>query len=322
MISGERKGEFVPDIKTILCPVDFSAFSRDALAHGAQIAKWFDSQLIVFYVYPPPFAPPPVLFSGLPGPIPVEPFPPLTTSPEQTQSDVIAELTKFVATVDTTGVQVRIVAQPGSPVRDILDQAKAVNSDLIVLGTHGHTGFDRLVLGSVTEKVLRKATCAVLTVPPPVTEPPPDPVQLFKRILCPMDFSEASLKALEYALSLAKEADAELLLMHVIEGLPEAPDWQLPGSPSVTEYLRLSEERALARLRAAIPEDAHAWSRPETLIATGKPYEAILRVAAERDMRLIVMGVHGRNPIDRLFFGSTTNHVVRAATCPVLTLKS
>ena len=71
MISGERKGEFVPDIKTILCPVDFSAFSRDALAHGAQIAKWFDSQLIVFYVYPPPFAPQRVLYRGLTGTIPV-----------------------------------------------------------------------------------------------------------------------------------------------------------------------------------------------------------------------------------------------------------
>ena len=310
------------EINTILCPVDFSAFSRHALAHGVQIAKWFNSHLIVFYVYPPPLPPPPVLYSGLPGPIPVEPFPPLTTSPEQTQSDVIAELTKFAASVDTTGVQVRIVAQPGSPVRDILDQARAVNSDLVVLGTHGHTGFDRFVLGSVTEKILRKAPCAVLTVPPPVSAPPAEPVQLFKRILCPMDFSDASLKALEYALSLAREADAELLLMHVIQGLPDAPDWQLPAGPSVAEYLRLSEEHALKRLRSAVPEDAQAWCRPETLTSTGKPYEEILRVAAERDARLIVMGVHGRNPIDRFFFGSTTNHVVRAATCPVLTLRS
>ncbi|RPI54198.1 MAG: universal stress protein [Acidobacteria bacterium] len=309
------------EIKTILCPVDFSAFSRHALQHAAQLAKWFNSQLIVFYVYAPPVSPPPVLFGGLPGPIPPQPFPPLTASPEQTQAEVTAQLTKFAATVDLTGMQVRIKALPGSPVRDILDEAKTVASDLIVLGTHGHTGFDRLVLGSVTEKVLRKATCAVLTVPPPVSTPPADPVQLFKRILCPMDFSDASLKALEHALSLAKEADAELLLMHVIEGLPEAPDWQQPAGPAVAEYLRLSEEHALARLRAAVPADAQAWCRPETLVLTGKPYEVILRLVAERDVRLVVMGVHGRNPIDRFFFGSTTNHVVRAATCPVLTLK-
>jgi len=309
-------------IKTILCPVDFSAFSRHALAHAAQLAKWFNASLIVFYVYPPPVAPPPILFSGLPGPMPIEPFPPLTTSPEQTQADVIAELTKFVAGVDTTGVEVRLRAQPGSPVRDILEEAKAANSDLIVLGTHGHTGFDRLVLGSVTEKILRKASCAVLTVPPPVTEAPVDPLQLFKRILCPTDFSETSLKALEYAFALAREADAELLLMHVIEGLPDAPHWQQPPGPAVVEYLRLSEQDALARIRAAVPEDAHTWCRPETLLATGKPYEEILRVVSERNVHLIVMGVHGRNPIDRLFFGSTTAHVVRAAACPVLTLKA
>lgn len=310
------------EIRTILCAVDFSAFSRHALEHAAQLAKWFGSRLVVFYVYPPPAPPPPVLYSNLPGPFASEPFPPLTASPEQTLADMTAELTKFAAGVDMTGVQVRIHAQPGSPVRDILDEAGAVNSDLIVLGTHGHTGFDRWVLGSVTDKVLRKATCAVLTVPPPVGEPPADPLQMFKRILCPMDFSDASLKALEYALSLAKEADAELLLMHVIEGLPDAPDWQQPAGPAVAEYLRLSEAHGLERLRAAVPADARAWCRPETLVATGKPYEAILRVAAERGARLVVMGVHGRNPIDRLFFGSTTAHVVRAATCPVLTLRA
>jgi nucleotide-binding universal stress UspA family protein len=311
----------MPEIRTILCPVDFSAFSRDALEHAAQVAKWFGSHLIVFYVYPPPIAPPPVLYSGLPGPIPVEPFPPLTQSPEQTQIEVTAQLTTFVASVDTTGVQVRIRTQPGSPARDILEEAKTVESDLIVLGTHGHTGFDRLVLGSVAEKVLRKASCAVMTVPPPVGSPPADPLQLFKRILCPIDFSSASLEALEYALSLAKEADAELLLLHVIEGLPDAPDWQLPAGVAVDEYLRLSDERALARLRAAVPDDAQAWCKPEALTMTGKSYDAILRLVAEREVRLVVMGVHGRNPIDRLFFGSTTAHVIRAASCPVLTLK-
>ncbi len=309
------------EIKTILCPVDFSAFSRHALEHAAQLAKWFGSQLVVFYVYAPPAPPPPVFYGGVPGPTP-EPFPPLTASPEQTQADMTAELTKFTSSVDLTGVQVRVRAQPGSPVRDILDEARAVESDLIVLGTHGHTGFDRLVLGSVTDKVLRKATCAVLTVPPPVTSPPADPLQMFKRILCPMDFSDASLKALEYALSLAKEADAELLLMHVIEGLPDAPDWQERSGPAVSEYLRMSKEHGLARLKAAVPEDAQTWCKPETLLATGKPYDAILRTIAERGVRLVVMGIHGRNPVDRFFFGSTTTHVVRAATCPVLTLRA
>ncbi len=79
---------------------------------------------------------------------------------------------------------------------------------------------------------------------------------MFKRILCPMDFSDSSLKALEYALALAKEADAELLLMHVIEGLADVQHWQQPLNPSILEYLRFSEQNALTRLRAVIPADA------------------------------------------------------------------
>jgi nucleotide-binding universal stress UspA family protein len=262
-----------------------------------------------------------MLFSGMPGPVPMAPFPALTVSPEQTRDEMTAELTKFAASVDTSGVEVRLQAKAGDAVRVILDEAKAPPSDLIVLGTHGHTGFDRWVLGSVTEKILRKAWCPVLAVPPPAIEPPSDTLQLFKRILCAVDFSDASLKALEYALALAKEADAELMLMHVVEGLPNLPHWEQPTNPSILEYLRLSEEHALSRLRSVIPPDARTWCRPQELIMTGKPYEEILRVSREQDVHLIVIGVHGRNPVDLMFFGSTTNHVIRTATCPVLTLR-
>jgi nucleotide-binding universal stress UspA family protein len=310
------------DIKHVLCPVDFSAFSRHALEHAVQLARWFKSTLTVLYVYPHPAAPPPGLFGGLPGPLPIEPFPPLTVSPERTREEMTAELTKFVSQIDTAGVIVCHDARAGSPVGTILDVATEVESDLTVLGTHGHSGFDRWMLGSVTEKILRKARCPVLTVPPPVTEPPTDVLRLFKRILCPVDFSETSLKALEYALALAKEADAEVLLMHVIEGLADLEHWQQPTSSAIVEYLRLSEQQALTSLRTVVPKEAYTWCRPHELLVTGKPYEVILRTAQEQDVHLIVMGVHGRNPIDLMFFGSTTNHVVRAAACPVLTLRA
>jgi nucleotide-binding universal stress UspA family protein len=308
-------------IKHILCPVDFSAFSHHALQHALRLARWFESTLTVLYVHPPPAPPPPMLFGGLPGPLPSEPYPALTVSPEKVREDMIAELTKFAATVDASGVQLRIDARTGSTVRGILEQAAAQHSDLIVMGTHGHGGFDRWMLGSVTERILRKASCPVLTVPPRVAEPTSDAVTMLKRILCPMDFSDSSLKALEYALSLAKEADAELLLMHVIEGLADVKHWHQPTNPSIVEYLQLSERNALARLREVVPKDASTWCTPKVLLMTGKPYEEILRVARDEDVHLIVMGVYGRNPIDLMFFGSTTNHVVRAATCPVLTLK-
>ena len=309
-------------IKHILCPVDFSACSHHALQHALQLAHWFESTLTVLYVYPPPAAPPPMLFGGLPGPLPSEPYPALTVSPERMREDMIAELTKFTATVDASGVQLRIDARTGSTVRGILEEAAAQHSDLIVMGTHGHGGFDRWMLGSVTEKILRKASCPVLTVPPPVGEPTGDAVTMLKRILCPMDFSDSSLKALEYALSLAKEADAELLLMHVIEGLADVKHWQQPTNPCDRRISPTQRSRTpwhgCAR---SCPRDASTWCTPKELLLTGKPYQEILRVVRDEDVHLIVMGVHGRNPFDLMFFGSTTNHVVRAATCPVLTLK-
>lgn len=308
-------------IKHILCPVDFSAFSRHALQHAVQLARWFESTLTVVYVYSSPAAPPPVLFGGMPGPLPSEPYPALTVSPEQAHKEVTAQLAQFAATVDTNGIQLRLDARTGTPVRGILHAAAAQHSDLIVVGAHGHGGFDRWMLGSVTEKILRRSPCPVLTVPPPVGEPTGDAVTMLKRILCPIDFSDSSLKALEYALSLAKEADADLLLMHVIEGLADVKHWQQPTNPSVLEYLRLSEQNALTRLREVVPKDAHTWCTPRQLLMTGKPYEEILRTARDEDVHVIVMGVYGRNPIDLMFFGSTANQVVRAASCPVLTLK-
>jgi nucleotide-binding universal stress UspA family protein len=303
--------------------VDFSDHSRHALAYGIQLARWFESSVTVLYMYPPPIAPPPMLFGGLPGPIPpVQAYRPETVSPDRTYEDVHARLEQFTSAFDTAGIALNVAAHEGAPTQGILEMAARIPSDLIVLGTHGHSGFEHLVLGSVTEKVLRKAPCPVLTVPPQVAETPREAQQMFQRILCAIDFSEASLKAFEYALSLAKETNAELLLLYVIEGVPDAPDWQQPTGPAVMEYVTLSEVEALKRFRALLPHDAETWCRPHTILGTGKPYREVLRVAREQDAHLIVMGVHGRAAVDRLFFGSTTNQVVRTATCPVLTLRA
>lgn len=306
------------EIKNILCPVDFSSFSRHALAHAVLIAQWYDATLTVFHAYAA--GPPPMLFGGNLGPVPVEPIPVPPPAHEIRQA-TIGDMKHFADFVRPAGAQMRFEARPGGAVQAILDEAKSLPADFIVLGTHGRGGLDRLVIGSVAEKVLRKAACPVLTVPPPVSAPAADALGLFKRILCPIDYSESSLKALSYGVSLAQEADAQLLLLHVMEGTPDSAYWQQPN-PFIVEYLRVSEKEALARLRAVVPEEASTWCQPEGLLGTGKPYREILRVAQERDVHLIVMGVHGRNPLDLMFLGSTTNHVVRAATCPVLTLRS
>jgi nucleotide-binding universal stress UspA family protein len=216
------------------------------------------------------------------------------------------------------------VAQ-GHAVIEILARADAMPADLLVLGTHGRSGFERLALGSVTEKVLRKTTRPVLTVPRGLGDVIPAPPILFTRIVCAVDFSECSMHALNYAMSLAQQADAHLTVLHVLE-LPldmphEAHETIAAGPRDLREYIALAEEDRRARLKDAIPDSVRAYCVVDTVLATGKPYREILRVAAETKSDLIVIGIHGRGVADLLFFGSTTQHVVRQASCPVLTLR-
>jgi universal stress protein A len=82
------------------------------------------------------------------------------------------------------------------------------------------------------------------------------------------------------------------------------------------------ERERSEKLAYAVPESARAFCRVETTMASGTPYREILRIARDRRSELIVLGIHGRNAADLLFFGSTANHVVRRAVCPVLTIRS
>jgi nucleotide-binding universal stress UspA family protein len=185
------------------------------------------------------------------------------------------------------------------------------------MGTHGRSGFERLLLGSVTEKVLRSTHVPVLAVPPPVEQPQS---VLYKTILCPIEFSSASTRALEYALSLAEETDARLMLLHVIEGADQ-PSLVEMGHLNVRDYYRYLEEDAMARLKAAVPDEARVWCKPDERVVTGKAYRKILEIAAGEGVDLIVMGVHGKGALHVRLFGSTTHHMIREACCPVLTLR-
>jgi nucleotide-binding universal stress UspA family protein len=212
----------------------------------------------------------------------------------------------------------------GNPATEILAKADSGASDLLVLGTHGLSGFDRLMLGSVTEKVLRKATCPVLTVPSHARDVVPLSPRIFHRILCANDLSDCSLHAMRYALSLAQESDAHLTMLNVLE-LPPGTTEVLEAEPVSTrglrEYVDAAEEGRRQALAKSVPESARDYCTIETLLAEGKPYREILRVATEHESDLIVMGVRGRGSADLLLFGSTVQHVVRQASCPVLTLR-
>jgi nucleotide-binding universal stress UspA family protein len=163
-----------------------------------------------------------------------------------------------------------------------------------------------------------------MTVPKGLPDAVPAGPVLYKSILCPVDFSESSLKALTYATSMAEQAHGHLTVLHVDER-----DFERADSTDGVAYDagmtvgQLLEARAQASRRRLedVTRDASTNCIVDTLLTNGTPWREVLRVAAERRSDLIVMGVQGRGVADLLFFGSTTQHVVRQASCPVLTLR-
>jgi nucleotide-binding universal stress UspA family protein len=296
----------VIDIRRILCPVDFSDASRHALEHATAVAGWYDSRLLVLHVWAPPFpVVPPLLFS--------EPDH-LELPAEAVREEFLARLRQWAAGAAAAGCQVDVELVTGNPAAKIVERAGAYEAHLIVMGTHGRGGFERLMIGSVAERVLHRAACPVLTIPPPAVTTSKLP---FKRLLSAVDFSEPSLVAFRFAVSIAKESGAHLTVLHAIE-------WPLDEEMAAfdtPEFRQVIEDQTRARVGGLLTDDMRTWCEVDTTIAYGKPYREILDVAGRDDTDLIVMGVHGRNALDLMLFGSTTNQVVRRASCPVLTLK-
>jgi nucleotide-binding universal stress UspA family protein len=301
-----------PAIDHILCPVDFSDASQPAIEHALAIARWSGAAVSALHVCHPMLVP---VASGAGARF---------DDPDVEMTRLRSAAASLVECAGAHDLTVDIAVEAGDPARQILEHADQHAVNLIVMGTHGATGFERLMLGSVTEKVLRKARCPVLTVPPRAHSAATLP---FRQVLCAIDFSYASLEALSYARALAQQSHARLQLLHVVqwpwdEPPAPAPD-ELPPEQAVAlgEYRRYVEASALARLaslrRERMPEGIEAVPR----IVHGKAYVQILRVAAETCADLIVLGIHGRNAADLIVFGSTANQVVRAAACPVLTVR-
>lgn len=297
------------EIRRILCPIDFSDASRHALAHAVLIGQWYGSHITALHVGSPMILPtPPVLFSESPGQVL-----PGKTNRQEVEDHVL----EWLSPARSAGLHSDVIIDEGNAAASILEHATSLSADLIVMGTHGRGGFERLMLGSVAEKVLRKAKCPVMTVPPPAVATSKLP---FARLLCPVDFSDSSIVALRFAFSLAQESNARLILLHVFEWPSDEASARRVLETS--EFHRQWEAETRQRLEALISDDVRNWCMPESKLAFGKAYQQILSLAASEQVDLIVMGVQGRNALDLMLFGSTTNQVVRQASCPVLTLRS
>lgn len=290
----------------ILCPVDFSEFSQRTVDHAVALAAWYKAQLTLLYVF--------VNRATMD-------VPPLELLP--LERDRIADDMRALVGSPPESVKVDYRVREAIDVRaEILRQVDDLGADLVVMGSHGRSGFETLLLGSAAESVVRKAPCPVMVVPRRAGDADPREPVRYGRILCPVDFSEGSCKALRLALGLAQEASAHLTVLHSIERPPELGEFTSAADAVEVDRIRAAAEAAcLQRLRSLIPAEARSYCTIETQVRQGPAYREILAVAAAERTDLIVMGVQGRGAFNLMVFGSNTARVMRGASCPVLTVR-
>jgi|SRR5579864_1057116 len=293
-------------ITHILYATDFSSCSDAALPYARDIARLYGSTVFVTHVAPS--LGPEAAF----GMDPVQ--------MERRERSELANIGKRFNEVDH-----RAILLEGEVWPELAKVIKREEIDLIVVGTHGRTGLERIALGSVAEEIFRQARCPVLTVGPNAVRHPlshhvqwmnghkPEIESNIKTILYATDFSKESLAAAPFALSLAQEHGAKLVLLHTVE----ASEGEYDKDPA-----RILSS-LVAYLEQLVPEDAGLWCQPEFMVDFGSPSGRILEVSDEMRADLIVMGVRSAkgHVVTATHIAPATAHTVVAhARCPVLTV--
>jgi nucleotide-binding universal stress UspA family protein len=297
----------------VLCAVDFSEPSRHALDYAVALSRWHRATVTALYVHRLAI---PVMSIG-PYTAGQAMQPMFLTAGER--AHLSGALDRFVASDREAGTEVRTQLDEDFDVAGaIVSRARELSATTIVVGTHGRTGVPRWLVGSIAERVVRTADGPVVTVPPRAPEAVPASERGVHRILCPVDFSDASRRALDRAATLAVASHAQLTVAHVVDLLPDVPDMPMPDATAL-HARRLEEGRQqLADTVAAVADRCAAGAR----LLQGSPYRQIVQLASGLPADLIVMGVHGRGALDLAVLGSTTQQVIRHAPCAVMTLRS
>ena len=278
---------------SVLCPVDFSGSSRGALRYAASIAGHFGAGLTLLAVNDPLFKEADEYAGN-----------------SQLEEETRRELDRFFSETfpeQVPGVSdVRREVTIGKPPQEILRVAREQQCNVIVMSSHGVTGFRKLFFGSTTERVLREAMVPVLVTPESDRGPQrfDDLRRLVRRVLVPVDLTPATSQPVHAARRVAETLAVPLVLLHVVE----------PARPLAISPLRASKIDAERRYRAERELEAAADAMPENikaeaLIAYGEAAEEIAKVASDRDAGLIVMGLHS-SPLLGPRMGSVTYRVL------------
>ncbi|MCA8944324.1 MAG: universal stress protein [Planctomycetes bacterium] len=286
-------------IRKILVPTDFSPNSYLAVEAANALATRFGAEITLFYVeathdYL-------VLDIGSTGAREEREF-------EMHHFDEAKELV-------SSDVECHTMVDKGTPYEAILAAAESRHADLIVIATHAHSGIQRFLLGSTTEKVVRGAKCPVLLVHPDPDRSPARMLVDLEKIVVPTDLSDTAKAALPVAAEIAKSCDAELLLTHVIEPLTGLGFGT--GAEQVYALQRGLQEatsEGLTKFRSEVPDGV----KSEVVVLEGTAHDELAGLVDREKAGLIVMATHGHTGVTRWLLGSVTDRVSRTATCPLL----
>lgn len=288
--------------KNILYLTDFSPPSQAALPYVLELARAFGGKIHALNVSIPP---------GY-----------VYTTPDLTAVAIAAEEETATAEMKKVGQQlsglsyetlVERATEVWEPVKEFVADRSI---DLIVLGTHGRTGTQRLLLGSVAEEIFRRSPVPVLTIGPCVTCGAQDDAH-FRRILFATDFSPEADAAAPYAISLAEKQAGRLILVHVVPRSRGAN-----GADASRAGISVAE--AMHRLYEISPKGANLAAPPELSIEYGDPAERIVEVARQRGADIIVLGIRGATGVPGAathLERPTAHKVVVNAPCPVLAIR-
>jgi len=282
-------------IRNILCPIDFFPASLKAYEYALKLAANYDAGVYALHVVSP------LVPTAYDFPLNLSEF----TGELQKNSKL--QLARLGKKAEKLHVPFRSEVVIGSIDVEIHKALKRSKADFVVMGTHGRRGFERWILGSEADRMLRSCPVPLLTmsvakgaVPTPST---------IRSILMTTDFSAGSAEALKYAVSFAQECQARLTLLHVVD--------QVTVESSVKSSLPTID--AIRRqLEKLVPAEAQSRRKVKTVVEVGVPYNTILAIQKSEKADLLIMNVHGKGLIDRALLGSTAERVVRAAVCPVL----
>ncbi|WP_232702919.1 universal stress protein [Halobacterium wangiae] len=282
----------------ILVPTDGSEAAATAASVAIALADRFDAAVHAVHV---------VDLSDVPSSVQSD-----ATTELQRQGEAAVESVADRAADTDVPVTTRVLESPRPVHEELLDYVADEGVDLVVMGTHGRTGLARIVLGSVTERLLRVSPVPVLTVHEDSgldTAP--------ESVLVPTDGSDAANAAADRAVALAAATGAGLQVVYVVDPTAAAGEY---GSADVLEALEMAGQRAVGDV-VARAEDAGVGTI-EASVLGGATARAILDYAADRDVDLVAMGTHGRTGLERYLLGSVTEKVVRVAEMPVLTVSA